>query len=81
MFRSPTLYQFRFQLLDAVLRAENDRPLTIHGVSQAMIESTMLKFVTEPNSSPEDELVYTLHDTPSYGALWIGNEQLANGSR
>ena len=81
VFRSPTLYQFRFQLLDAVLRAENNRLLSISGTSQSVITSAWLRYVTEPNPTDEDQLVYTLVDPPSYGTLWLGTDQLVAGSK
>ena len=73
VFRSPIMYQFRFQLLDAVLREENNRGLAITGVStqSAAIGTSLLKFIIEPLSSAEEEVIYTLVDPPLYGSLWI----------
>lgn len=73
VFRSPTVYQFRLQLLDAVLRVETNRGLALQGgyPQSGVISSATLRFVTEPHSTAEDELVYTLIDPPLHGALWI----------
>lgn len=81
VFRSPTLYQFRFQLLDAVIRAESNRLLTIDGATQSTITSAWLRYATEPNPTDDDELVYTLMEPPSYGSLWVGTDQLVAGSK
>lgn len=85
VFRSPIMYQFRFQLLDAVLREENNRGLSFTGVStqSAAIGSSLLKFVTEPHSSAEEEVVYSLVDPPLFGSLWIQSQSypLDTGSK
>ncbi|EFX76390.1 hypothetical protein DAPPUDRAFT_249084, partial [Daphnia pulex] len=85
VFRSPIMYQFRFQLLDAVLREENNRGLAMTGGStqSVAIGSAQLKFVVEPQSSAEEEVVYTLLDPPLYGSLWIQSQSspLDTGSK
>lgn len=76
VFRSPIMYQFRFQLLDAVLRQESNRGLSFTGSSTQMaaIGSSLLRFVTEPHSSAEEEVVYTLVDPPLFGSLYIQSQ-------
>lgn len=76
VFRSPIMYQFRFQLLNAVLREENNRGLSMTGGStqSVAIGTVLLKFVVEPHSSAEEEVIYTLVDPPLYGSLWIQSQ-------
>lgn len=84
VFRSPTLYQFRFQLLDTILRAENNRLLAFTGTSQSVtITPNFLRYVTEPHSTTDDDLVYTLVDLPLYGNLWLagGEQPMNSGSK
>lgn len=85
VFRSPIMYQFRFQLLDAVLREESNRGLSIFGGStqSVAIGSALLKFVVEPQSNAEEEVIYTLMDAPLYGSLWIQSQSnpLDTGSK
>jgi chondroitin sulfate proteoglycan 4 len=85
VFRSPIMYQFRFQLLDAVLREENNRGLSMTGGStqSVAIGAALLKFVVEPHSSAEEEVIYTLVDPPLYGSLWIQSQSspLDTGSK
>ena len=86
VFRSPTLYQFRLQLQDSVIRAENNRPLNSSGVGgnqHSIIDASSLRFVTEPHATSDDEIVYTLIDPPVYGSLWVQQqpEPLGVGSK
>jgi len=74
VFRSPTLYQFRLQLQDSIIRMENNRSLNMSGIGgnqQSVIDVSFLKYVTEPHATTDDEIVYTLIEPPVYGSLWV----------
>ena len=88
-FKSPTNYEFRMQFLSAVLKVDRSAILVMKGQSEARIGSGHLKFTTDPYSTPDEEILYTVTQIPLYGSLWIAPSaskeskwiKLAAGSR